>query len=150
MTSPIPEAIQQVLDVYESNLPLVKFGDLEATVLASAAEEVVLAATALEQAEATLVAARVTLLEKQEALLQKAQRALGYARVYAEGNADLAARVDPISLPRSSRRSQKLDVTDRNQPAPALQPPRRRGRPRKSDLTTGGLLDLSVGEPVAS
>jgi hypothetical protein len=149
MMSPIPEAIQQVLDMYESNLPLVKFGDLEATVLASAVEEVVLAATALERVEATLDAARVTLLEKQEALLQKAQRALAYARVYAEGNAELSARVDQISLPRSSRRSQKVDIADGIQGAPALQPPRRRGRPRKSDLTAG-LLDLSVGEAVAS
>jgi hypothetical protein len=39
MTTPIPPAVQQVLDMYETNLPLVKFGDLEATVLARAAEE---------------------------------------------------------------------------------------------------------------
>ena len=149
MMSPIPPAVQQVLDVYETNLPLVKFGDLEATVLADAAEEVALAATTLEQAEATLDAARSTLLEKQEGLLQKAQRALAYARVYAEGNAELSARVEEISLPRSSRRSQKVESVDSSQPAPIAQAPRRRGRPRKSDLT-GGLLDLSVGEVAAS
>jgi hypothetical protein len=50
MMMPIPPAVQQVLDVYETNLPLVKFGDLEATVLSKAAEEVALAATALERA----------------------------------------------------------------------------------------------------
>jgi len=135
--------------VYETNLPLVKFGDLEATVLADAAEEVVLAATALERAEAALDGARSTLLEKQEGLLQKAQRALAYARVYAEGNAELSARVEEISLPRSSRRSPKVDSVDSSEPALAAQAPRRRGRPRKTELTAG-LLDLSVGEAAAS
>src|SRR5690242_6490811 len=109
MVTPNPQAVQHVLDVYESNPPSVKFGDLEATVLADAAEEVVLAATALERAEAALEGARVAFQEKQEILLQKAQRALAYVRVYAEGDADLAARVDQISLPRSSRRSQKSE-----------------------------------------
>jgi len=149
MVSPIPPAVQQVLDVYESNLPLVKFGDLEATVLADAAEEVVLAATALERAEVALEAARVTFQEKQEILLQKAQRALAYVRVYADGDPDLAARVDQISLPRSSRRSQKTDVADGGQVAQAVAVPRRSTRRRKADLT-GGLLDLAVGEAAAS
>src|SRR6266700_1123289 len=61
MMTPIPPAVQQVLDVYEANLPLVKFGDLEATVLSKAAEEVVLASTALERAEAALETARAAL-----------------------------------------------------------------------------------------
>ena len=146
--SPIPPAVQQVLDVYESNLPLVKFGDLEATVLAESAEEVVLAATALERAEEALNAARVAFLEKQEILLQKAQRALAYARVYADGDAELAARVEQISLPRS-RRSPKADAVDGAQMAPAVEAPRRRARQRKSDLT-GGLLDLTAGETAPS
>jgi len=146
--SPIPPAVQQVLDVYESNLPLVKFGDLEATVLADSAEEVVLAATALERAEEALSAARVAFLEKQEILLQKAQRALAYARVYADGDGELAARVEQISLPKS-RRSPKVDAVDGVQTAPAVQAPRRRARQRKSDLT-GGLLDLTASEAAAS
>src|SRR4051794_9626037 len=145
--SPIPPAVQQVLDVYESNLPLVKFGDLEATVLADSAEEVVLAATALERAEEALSAARVAFLEKQESLLQKAQRALAYARVYADGDAELAARIEQISLPKS-RRSPKVDALDGAQTAPAVQAPRRRARQRKSDLT-GGLLDLTASEAAA-
>jgi hypothetical protein len=149
MTIPIPPAVQQVLDLYETNLPLVKFGDLEATVLAKAAEEVVLAATALERAEATLETARVALLEKQEDLLQKAQRALGYARVYAEGDAELAARVEEISLVRSSRRTQKVDSIEGSEPAPAAQARRRHARPRKSDLSAG-VLDLSGAEGALS
>src|SRR4051794_25376443 len=149
MTIPIPPPVQQVLDLYESNLPLVKFGDLEATVLAKAAEEVVLAATALERAEAALATARDSLLEKQEDLLQKAQRALAYARVYAEGDAELAARVEEISLVRSSRRAQKVDVAEGNPPSPAAHAPRRRARSRQPDLTAG-VLDLSTAERAAS
>jgi hypothetical protein len=149
MTTPIPPAVQQVLHMYETNLPLVKFGDLEATVLAKAAEEVVLAATVLEHAEAALETARVALLEKQEDLLQKALRALAYARVYAEGDAELAARVEEISLVRSSRRAQKVEGIEGGQPAPTAQAPRRRARPRQPDLTAG-VLDLSVAERAAS
>lgn len=149
MMSPIPTAVQQVLDVYESNLPSVKFGDLEATVLADAAAEVVLAATALERAEAALDAARVTFQEKQEVLLQKAHRALAYIRVYADGDTDLAARVDQISLPRSSRRSQKAEPDHGSQSEPAVHVPRRRTKRRKAELT-GGLLDLAGGEAAAS
>ena len=149
MMTPIPPAVQQVLDVYETNLPLVKFGDLEATVLSKAAEEVMFAATALEQAEAALETARAALQEKQESLFQKAQRALAYARVYAEGDPDLAARVEEISLLRSSRRTPKVDAVEGGPPAPAVQVPPRRGRPRKSD-PTAGVLDLSIAEGAPS
>jgi len=149
MINPIPPAVQQVLDVYETNLPLVKFGDLEASVLAKAAEEVVLAATALERAEAALEAARTELLEKQEGLLQKAQRALAYARVYAESDAELAARVETISLARPSRRTQKVESVEAREPAPLASAPRRRARRRPSDLTAG-VLDLAVPESAAS
>src|SRR5262245_56065755 len=127
MMTPIPPAVQQVLDVYETDLLLVKFGDLEATVLSKAVEEVVLAVTAVEQAEAALETARAALQEKQEGLFQKAQRALAYARVYAEGDPDLAARVEEISLLRSSRRNPKVDAVEGGPPAPAVQAPPRRG-----------------------
>jgi len=146
MTTPIPPAVQQVLDVYETNLPLVKFGDLEATVLSKAAEEVVLAAAALERAEAALETARAALQEKQESLFQKAQRALAYARVYAEGDTGLAARVEEISLLRSPRRTPKVEG---GPSAPAVQAPPRRGRPRKSE-PTAGVLDLSIAEGAPS
>jgi multidrug efflux pump subunit AcrA (membrane-fusion protein) len=149
MMTPIPPAVQQVLDVYETSLRLVKFGDLEATVLASAAEEVVLAATALESAEALLETARATLLEKQEALLQKTQRALAYARVYAEGDPELAARVEGIALARSSRRAQKVDDIEGGQPIPTVGARQRRARPRPSD-PTAGMLDLPDADRAAS
>ncbi len=149
MTSPIPPAVQQVLDVYETHLPLVKFGDLEATVLSKAAEEVVTAASALERAEAALETARAALQEKQESLFQKAQRALAYARVYAEGDPELAARVEEISLLRSSRRTPKVDGIEGVSAAPAAETPLRRGRPRKSD-PTAGVLDLSIAQGTPS
>jgi hypothetical protein len=91
----------------------------------------------------------VMLLEKQEVLLQMAQRALAYARVYAEGDAELAARVDGISLLRSARRTQKMESSDSGAPAPHAEPPRRRGRPRR-DERAAGVLDLAVAERAVS
>ena len=67
--------------------------------------------------------------EKQEALLLRAQRALAYARVYAESDTTLTASLEAIGLPRATRRATVGD-------APVLSAasdtaPRPRGRPRK-------------------
>src|SRR4051794_17357692 len=110
MTHPISAAVQDVLDLYATDLAPVRFGDLEAGVLALAADEVNEAARVLALAEATLDAARGALAEKQETLLQKAHRALAYARVYAEDEPELAARIERIALPRSGRRPLKMEL----------------------------------------
>ncbi|HKQ71877.1 MAG TPA: hypothetical protein VJT73_21180 [Polyangiaceae bacterium] len=147
MHSPIPSGVQQILDLFDASLPDVKFGDLDASVLASAAEEVTVLAIALAQAEAALEVTRAAFVERQEALVQKAHRALAHARVYAEGDAALSARVDGISVSRPARRVARVEASE----APdglAAEVPRRRGRPRKVD--TGELLDLSMAEAAAS
>lgn len=149
MHSPIPSGVQQILDLFETDLPIVRFGDLEATVLASAAEEVTSLAVALAQAEGALEAARTMFLEKQEALVQKAHRALAYARVYAEGDAELSARVEAIALPRLPRRSPKSDAAGEMSSPILVELPRRRGRPRKTD-STNQLFDAAVSDAVAS
>jgi hypothetical protein len=130
MTNAIPTTVQEVLDLFEGELAHVKFGDLEEAVLAKASQAVVLAAEAVEKAEATLAAARAVLAEQQDDLLKKAQRALAYLRVYAEGDAALSARLEPITLPRPVRRPSKVEGAERDKGlAPATE--RRRGRPRK-------------------
>jgi hypothetical protein len=134
--NPIPTAIQEVLDLFENQLAPVTFGGLETRVLTGAAENVRAAADALAMAEAAVEAARAALAERQEELARKAQRALAYARLYAEEDVALLGQVEAIVLPRGPRRSSRDE-----EPGPVgnAPPPARRGRPPKID-TNGSLL----------
>jgi hypothetical protein len=132
----IPTAIQEVLDLFEDQLSPVTFGGLETRVLAAAAENVRAAAGALAIAEAAAEAARAVLAERHEELAQKAQRALAYARIYAEDDQALLDKVEAIVLPRAGRRPSREEEPGQ---AGHVPPPRRRGRPPKSDAN-GSLL----------
>lgn len=100
---PVSPSIQAVLDLFENELAALKFPDVDQAVLSEAAHSVYQHAEAVARAEAALAAARELLQESQEALLQKCQRAVAYARVYAEEDAALSTKLDGISLPRSVR-----------------------------------------------
>ena len=132
---PISPPVQAVLDLFASELADVRFGDLDAQTLTRLGADVSTAAAVVASAQATLDDARSTLHERQEVLLQHAQRALAFARVYAETNDALGARLDAISLPRANRRT-RADATNEGgalvltaEPQPAMRP---RGRPRKA------------------
>ena len=135
MNDPIPSAVQEVVDLFVRELASLKFGDLEPTTLTAASEEVKTIAEDVTRAEAALESTRAVLAEKRDALLQKAQRALAYARVYAENQPELASRLERIALPRSPRRSAKPEASlpdaklNGALEAPTS-PTRRRGRPR--------------------
>src|SRR4051794_23559733 len=101
---PILTPFQPVLDLFATELAEVQFADLDARVLARVAAEVDAAAEATLVAEAALEGARAALHEKTEALVQHAHRALAYARVYAENDEALTARLEAIALPRPARR----------------------------------------------
>jgi hypothetical protein len=135
MTDPIPSAVQEVVDLFASEFASLQFGDLEPTALAAASAEVATIAADVIRAEAALENARALLAEKRDALLQNAQRALAYARVYAENRPELSSRLERIALPRTPRRSAKsestLPATKLTGTLEATAPPtRRRGRPR--------------------
>lgn len=130
MTSAIPAPIQTLLDLFTTSLAEVRFADVDGQTLGRCAAEVESAAEAVASAQATLDAARETLQVKQETLLQRAQSALAYARVYADGDEALGSQLDGVSLPRSSRRARAAEglvLSVEAQPAP-----RPRGRPRKA------------------
>jgi len=116
--SAIPSPIQSLLDLFASDLADVRFGDVDATTLSGAAAEVETAAEALSAAQAVLDEARAKLQERQDVLMQHAQRALAYARVYAEARSS-------SSLPTiRSRRDARADVRA------STRCPRPRRRPR--------------------
>lgn len=127
----IPPPIQTVLDLFSTHLADVRFGDLDAQSLARASTEVQSAHDVLVASQLALEAARRSLVERQEVLLQQVQRALAYARVYAEADEALSAQLEAVTLPRAAKRARTdandaLVLTSEAQPAP-----RPRGRPRK-------------------
>lgn len=101
--SSTPDAVQAVLELFKGPLAEVRFADVDAQGLENAAALVERAAAAVQERETELAALRVSLNEQQEALLSLAQRALAYARVYAESDEALAARLSAISLPRAAK-----------------------------------------------
>lgn len=123
-------AVQALLDLFATSLADVRFADVDGPSLARCAAEVETAAQAEVVARLALDAAQLALQERQEALRQRAQRALAYARVYAENDPTLAAALDAIGLPRATRRA---TVGDALVPSTASETssPRSRGRPRK-------------------
>jgi hypothetical protein len=104
MTS-LSTPIQSVLDLFKGPLSSVRFADIDAEGLAHLAAEVEAAASEVERHEVALAELRHSLSQKQEALLVLAQRALAYARVYAEDDEPLLAELSRISLPRPTHAS---------------------------------------------
>ena len=149
--SPIPPPVQAVLDLFDRELAEVRFGDVDAKRLSALASEVQSAAVALEAHEATTAKLRAALAERQETLLQQAQRALAFARIYAEEDAALSAKVAEITLPRAPKRAKGGEAAARaaepTPPEPAKEvvtedalaeeapAPARRGKRRESTRT---------------
>jgi predicted nucleic acid-binding Zn-ribbon protein len=111
---------REVLELYASELADVRFPDLDLESLHALAAEVDEAQHAVDDLEAQLLEARQRVSERNAALRTRAERALSYARIYAEGNAELSARIDRISKPAKSesapkkrgRPSKQLEVLD--------------------------------------
>ena len=103
MTPPSPPAIQSVLELFKGPLASVRFADVDAAGLANLAAEVESAANEVNGHEAKLAQLRQELVGRQEALLLLAQRALAYARVYAENDDALLEELNRIALPRGAK-----------------------------------------------
>lgn len=123
-----PQAVQAVLELFQGPLAELRFGDVDAKRLESLANEVELAAAAVQEQEAQLAELRLTLSERQDALLSLAQRALSYARVYAENDDALSASLNAISLPRAAKprkaeRARPPQAQTQDAPAASAEPP---------------------------
>jgi multidrug efflux pump subunit AcrA (membrane-fusion protein) len=143
--SAIPVPIQTLLDLFSTSLTDVRFADVDGQALARYAADVDAAAEAVPAAQSVLDSAREALQEKQDALLQQAQRALAYARVYAEGDEALGGKLEAVSLPRTTRRSRVEDalvLSAAPQPSPRSRP---RGRPRKAPVAEPTLEMIAPG-----
>ncbi|MCP3136699.1 hypothetical protein [Pyxidicoccus xibeiensis] len=150
---PISPALRALLELFATELSEVRFPDVDAEVLDDAAAAVRAKAEAVAKAQAALDSARLALHESQDALLQKGQRALAYARVFSEENAELSAKLEGISLPRATRKSARVEGAVA-EPATATagsdeNAPRRRGRPPKARTAAGGSLFADGATPEA-
>ncbi len=126
----IPTAIQTLLELFATTLAEVRVADVDGQTLARTAADVQSAAAVVTAAQTALEEARQTLQERQEALLQHAQRAMAYARVYAENDESLSERLNAIALPRPARRVRPNGEALVLSPDPEAGA-RPRGRPRK-------------------
>lgn len=133
-SAPLPPGVSALLQLFEGPLADVRFPDVDGASLLTLAEETDAATSALSaarsnlaQAQAALVAAETALLSAESALVVKAQRALGYARVFAEGDAELSRALGAVELS-SSRSATMSNAQTSLAPDTA---PKRRGRPRK-------------------
>lgn len=125
---PIDPALVDLLALFEGPLQAVRFPDVDHSTLTELAEAVRRGAEDVEQARAMLEAAEIALEERRQALLSRGQRALAYARVYADGNAELRGEIDRIALPGSALRAEPREP----EAVPGGEPARRkRGRPPK-------------------
>ena len=131
----LPPGFPELLDLFAPSQPLaeIRFADLDAATLTTAGSELSAAAAEVATAEESLEAARATLAHRHEALLLHANRALAYARVFAEADETLLARVNAIVLPRAPRKARTDQPTlSATIPKDDELAPRRRGRPRKT------------------
>lgn len=137
---PVPTASKEVLDLFRGKLSGVRFPDLDLSVLEDSERELLAAQVALEEAEAALEAARAVLNERSHALSAKTQRALAYAKVFAEEDTELSETVASIASirVRSAERRTSSGTT------PALdgdERPNRRRRPRRTPGEEASLFE---------
>ncbi len=109
----VPEPVNALIEVFEAQLPDVEFPGVSAQSLRSQATTVDDAAHAVAQAEAALKQARSVHAEAFAALRTAAERAMGYARVYATEDEALTQALGAIEL--APARTRRL-------------PPKKRGR----------------------
>ena len=133
----LPAPLQAILDLFATELAEVHFADIDATTLARLTREVQTANEAVIAAQAVLDGARATLQERRDTLLQHAHRALAYARVYAENDEGLTARIEAIALPGSRHTSSKRAPSRQSDPQ---LPHGKRGSRKNPKVEASGLL----------
>lgn len=117
---PLSSLARDVLALFAEELRDVRFPDLDLSCLEAGRETLCEAQLEVERIERELDAARAVVASRGEALTQKAQRALSYARVFAEAEPALALRVAEIGDAKAGPSARGTES-------------KKRGRPRKSD-----------------
>lgn len=118
---PVAESILAVQDLFAGPLAEVRFPDFDRDILAESIAAVRAADAEVAALEESLRAARAVVNDAQDTLLQKAQRGVAYARIFADGQDELLAAIDAITLP-AKRGARVVQST----PAKRAEPRRRK------------------------
>lgn len=137
-----PALAKQVIDLYSEELADVRFPDLELSDLLSLQTDLHRAQVEVERVEAALADARAEVEGRMQTLTSKAERALSYARVFAQGNPELSPRIMDIGRKKSVSASAHQTMTENGAPAP------RRGRRPKAEAPSELFSEAEV-EPEA-
>ena len=100
--NPISAPLRDLLSVFADELAELRFGDVDADLLEKAAALVQAAAAQRAKAETALEEAQTQLSLSRQAFADLGVRALAYARIFAENQPQLRARLDAIELPSGS------------------------------------------------
>ena len=134
--NPIPTAVKELLALFDGPLSSVTFPDVDGPSLREQVASVDAAVHEVEAAAAAWAEAKRNVDARLEVLLQKAQRALAYARIYAEDKPELDATLAALVVPRwGDPRGTKAPVSNGRSNGQDVAPARKRGRPRKADVT---------------
>ncbi len=145
----ISPPIRTALEIFETALADVRFAELDAKTLARAAADVHAVAAVVASAQAALDSARSALQERQDILLERVQRAIAYARVYAENDEALTQRLQAIVLPRSPRGTRARDDAALVLSSAPHSPTRSRTGKRNAVTASPRLVaDLATGETI--
>lgn len=121
-----PLLVRQVIDLYAVELAEVRFPDMDLSSLLYAQTELHAAQVEIERVETELARARADWESRSQALTAKAERALAYARIYAQGDAELAPRIADIGKKKSGQPLHAADAA-----AVSGDAPKKRGRKPK-------------------
>lgn len=99
----VPSDVGEFLDVYAEELPDVRFPDVDRASLEALAAQVRERAAELMRLHEEVRQAREALDQAQDELRKAACRGLAYAKIYADGNEDLSARLADINLSANSQ-----------------------------------------------
>lgn len=161
-TNCIDPAVQELLELFEGPLKQVQFPGVGDGTLGELAEGLERATTEVARLETLLTSARSTVDEQRQSLLARCQRALSYARIYAEDAPELREQLDRIRLPAQRTkdagvarkpRATKAAVTDAGESVSGIEAAqsgeekpvgRKRGRPSASVLALPTDTEMSV------
>jgi hypothetical protein len=113
-SDPIAAPVRALFTLFEEHaLPAGGFPDVTSQSMETHMGEVQACHAAVADAHATLMAAEAALATQQGELLKHAQRGMGYARVFADGDAPLTEQLDGLGFlagERTERRGRKRRV----------------------------------------
>jgi hypothetical protein len=138
-SDPVAPVLRDVLAVFDDALADVRFPDVDGATLHAAAVVVESAHAEVRRLEVALEEARRRLDDAQDALLGRAQRGVAYARIYADGDAALTARLDALVLPRARATRSTTPSSS------AAEAPRKR---RRSAAAAESLFAVPTGDDV--